>query len=373
MKHLFFVCFFLYSHHICYSKGKSEFLFKYYDIVVSVDIKYFIVKSGDNICASPIELSEEFKNELSNIFLKHCFDNYGIIDFIKKLSKSINYEFNINTISCETCLLNTFNFKFVTLRENENYVVGIATNMLLDKFVHISGIKYYLIENEIKYDSEYRFLCESNGTEIMSFRMTKKWDIEKKDTIVQKYFLYEDSIFNIEYRFNTYLMDYLANIPFSFSDTFFEVPTPSSTMVKNIEYIKTITNNFPTEKKIDFLLSLCQQVFYKSDIDAFSKEKLNLPEVTLYANMADCEDKSLLFSFLVWHIIGLKSILISYPNAEHMNVGIEYEIFNKNKNYLTVNGKNYLICDPSALWYSIGDQMDEIDTSLKRYIHLKFY
>lgn len=95
---------------------------------------------------------------------------------------------------------------------------------------------------------------------------------------------------------------------------------------------------------------------YATDEDQFGKEKTFFCEENFYFPNNDCEDRAILFSFLVRYLLHLDVVLIDYPGhlatAVHFPTGVEGE-------YVLYKGKKYVICDPTYEGASIGMEMPQ--------------
>ena len=102
----------------------------------------------------------------------------------------------------------------------------------------------------------------------------------------------------------------------------------------------------------NIILNFVQTAFeYKTDGEVWGRERPFFPEETLYYPYSDCEDRAILFCNLVWEIMRLDVAFVSYPGhlaaAVHFNEDIPGD-------YFIVDGKRYLICDPTYINAPIG-------------------
>lgn len=145
---------------------------------------------------------------------------------------------------------------------------------------------------------------------------------------------------------------------------------PSYEFCKSIEkafspYLRTQT----TEDAVSLLLAYVQDEFeYASDDDQFGYEKPFFCEENFYFPQNDCEDRSILFSFLVRHLLHLEVVLIDYP--EHMATAVHFPT-DIDGEFVWYNGKKYVICDPTYLGASIGMEMDLFTSADRKVIPLE--
>lgn len=102
----------------------------------------------------------------------------------------------------------------------------------------------------------------------------------------------------------------------------------------------------------NIILNFVQTAFeYKTDGEVWGRERPFFPEETLYYPYSDCEDRAILFCNLVREVLRLDVAFVSYPGhlaaAVHFNEDIPGD-------YFIVNGKRYLVCDPTYINAPIG-------------------
>ncbi len=108
---------------------------------------------------------------------------------------------------------------------------------------------------------------------------------------------------------------------------------------------------------VGLLLLYVQYGFdYATDDEQFGYEKPFFCEENYYYPQNDCEDRSVLFSFLVRHLLHMEVVLIDYPGhmatAVHFTTAVEGES-------VQYKGKKYIICDPTYIGATIGMEMPD--------------
>ena len=110
----------------------------------------------------------------------------------------------------------------------------------------------------------------------------------------------------------------------------------------------------------NLLINFVQTGFdYATDDEQFGYEKPFFVEELFYYPKCDCEDRAVLYSFLVRNLLGLDVVLLDYPN--HIATAV---CFNDNVqgDFVTVGGKKYIICDPTYIGAPIGRAMPQFKT-----------
>ena len=107
----------------------------------------------------------------------------------------------------------------------------------------------------------------------------------------------------------------------------------------------------------NLLINFVQTGFkYATDQEQFGYEKPFFVEELFYYPYCDCEDRSVLYSYLVRNLLKLDVVLLDYPN--HIATAV---CFNENVSgdFVTVEGQKYIVCDPTYIGASIGKAMPQ--------------
>lgn len=147
--------------------------------------------------------------------------------------------------------------------------------------------------------------------------------------------------------------------------------TPLSQQAKKSLYpaLRNTLNGKSQLDAVNRLLNFVQTAFvYEYDDKVWGGDRAFFADETLYYPYCDCEDRSILFSRLVRDLLGLKVVLIYYPGhlatAVHFTEGITGD-------YIAMNGKRYIICDPTYIGAPVGATMPEMDNAKAKVILLE--
>ena len=88
----------------------------------------------------------------------------------------------------------------------------------------------------------------------------------------------------------------------------------------------------------------------------------------MYYPYCDCEDRSILFSRIVRDLMGLEVILLYYPGHLATAVCFTEDV---SGDYLVVNGKRYVVCDPTFINANVGRTMTDMDNATAHVILLE--
>lgn len=107
---------------------------------------------------------------------------------------------------------------------------------------------------------------------------------------------------------------------------------------------------------------------YQTDQKQFGYEKPFFIEENFYYPYNDCEDRSILFAWLVQQLLGMDVVLLNYPN--HIATAV---YINKNipGDYISIQQKKYIICDPTFINATAGRCMLKYKEERPRVMKLK--
>jgi hypothetical protein len=170
---------------------------------------------------------------------------------------------------------------------------------------------------------------------------------------------YEGMVYFFEGTLNQSLAEYYHDLPdIEFGQIYLNYQLSSPTYEHLVGDLKRAISGMYPNKQIDFLLDFTQTAFpYKLDKNVIGKEKFAFPEEVLANNYGDCEDKSVLFAYLVKEVLQLPSVAMVYVSQNHLNVAvaINHPSFN-----FVYNNQKYLICEPSGKGFEPGDNVYDL-------------
>lgn len=123
------------------------------------------------------------------------------------------------------------------------------------------------------------------------------------------------------------------------------------------------------QQAVNFLLRFVQtSLKYKTDEGQFGKENYLFPEETLHYPYSDCEDRSVLFAWLVKSLLGLEVVGLDFPGhvatAVHFNGQVTGDA-------VTYDGKRYVVADPTYINASVGMTMPDYKNTKPEVIKIR--
>jgi len=154
-------------------------------------------------------------------------------------------------------------------------------------------------------------------------------------------------------------LDYLAAYPNVELPVLFRAGMSGATHSSVVDDLRPLVDDRSEVEAINLLLRFVQTAFeYKVDQDSFGEERFLFPEETLALPYSDCEDRSVLFAYLVRHVLGLQTVALSYPR--HISVAVRLEESDPETvggYQVEVDGDTYVMADPTYVNADVGMAM----------------
>ncbi|MBN2460519.1 MAG: hypothetical protein JXB60_02835 [Candidatus Cloacimonetes bacterium] len=150
---------------------------------------------------------------------------------------------------------------------------------------------------------------------------------------------------------------YLDDYPQTNLEIYFGAPLSNEAYRSLSSQLKPLLEGKPQAEAVNILLRFVQTAFaYKTDGEQFGKEKSLFSDETFFYPYCDCEDRSILFAFLVRNILGLQVIGLDYPG--HIATAVRLDSYFKGY-AVKYQNERYLICDPTYINANIGMVMPQ--------------
>jgi hypothetical protein len=133
--------------------------------------------------------------------------------------------------------------------------------------------------------------------------------------------------------------------------------TPASTQLQAtiLTQLRPIIQGKKADEVANILINFVQTAFeYATDNEQFGYEKPFFVDEIFFYPYSDCEDRSILFAYLVRNLLDLDVVLLYYPGHVATAVCFPEPV---EGDYFTIEGKQYTVCDPTFIDASIGETM----------------
>lgn len=271
----------------------------------------------------------------------------------------------------EAYIMNQSGFQIRLGRSNGDrlhVLIATADDMYNRSYWTMDGTHYYLSRNE---DIDGLFVFDTRFPHEQLLRLSVLAEQQIEHRMAPPRHLASERYPGMEVRTtsNINMMNFYENYPpsfrrnNSFSQWYHYANAPISQSVKDEIYptIKTCIAGKSQQEAANIIINFVQTAFeYKTDDEVWGDERSFFPEESLYYPYCDCEDRSILFSRLVRDIMGLDVVLLYYPGHLATAVCFDEPITG---DYVVVDGRKYLVCDPTYINAPVGNTMPGMDNS----------
>lgn len=215
--------------------------------------------------------------------------------------------------------------------------------MYSQQFLIFDGTNYYLTKqvdnDDIRtYEKDY-----PNANKIIDFNFYQPLNFASNQQSKTLDFNYQQKNYSINIDYNKNIIDFYNDYPQLNIEVYFNAAVSPSSKESLINEFSKIISNMTEAEAVNFLLHFTQTAFkYEIDDSQFGKEKFLFAEETIYYPASDCEDRSVLFAYLIKELLNLKVIGLSYPG--HISTALLMS--NKTPGDKVVfNNEEYIIAD----------------------------
>ena len=232
-----------------------------------------------------------------------------------------------------------YSAQFYTLGKNNYYVMFLNTPPKTIKSLYT-------------YDGNYGV-----AGKLMDFAMITPPEIIGANDRKTFSFAYSGKTHTLELNVHQGVIDFFRNYPQTNISTYFRASMATDTRNDLLSQLKPIVVNKPEEEAVNILLCFVQTAFaYKTDDAQFGREKYFFPEETLYYPYSDCEDRAVLFAFLVHNLLNLDVVGLDYPG--HVATAVRFT-GNTPGDAVMYRSARYVVCDPTYINARYGECMPD--------------
>lgn len=216
--------------------------------------------------------------------------------------------------------------------------------------------KYYVVSQYAKGETGSVYTYQQSypsATKALDLEMKTLPKFEKDMRSKKVSFRHNGQDYSFTYHYNQNLIDFMSTYPQADYETFFNAPLEDVTYNDLMKGLKKFVDGKKASVAMNFVLNFVQKAFaYQVDDTQFGREKVMFAQETLYYDKSDCEDRAVLFSYLIKHLFHVGVVGVKYK--DHMATAL----------YIPMNGdiikkghKRYVVADPTYINANIGMSM----------------
>ncbi len=222
---------------------------------------------------------------------------------------------------------------------------------------------FYVISNYAKGISEKVYTYKQSYPKAekaldMSLKVLPKFDEDLKSKTLL--FTQYGKEYSVSFNYDKNLIDFMASYPQADYETYFNAPMQEQTYKSIAKDLKRYIDGKHSSVAINFVLNFVQKAFvYEVDQEQFGREKVMFAEETLYYKKSDCEDRAILFSYLVKELFGISVIGVKY--SDHMTTALYIPMKGDS---VQANRRRFVIADPTYINANVGQSMPRYQSKI---------
>ena len=241
-------------------------------------------------------------------------------------------------------------------RDEANHLallIGSREQIYRYMYYEMDGEKFYIIDKSFSKKPMYIYDHAFPKETSLSLAMTQP-DLKVKKTEERTITSKRYPDVSITVQTNSNLIAFYDDYPQSSLWNYYSVASMSEVLKETLYPALRKAIEGKTElEAANILLNFVQTgLEYATDEEQFGYERPLFPDEAFYYPYCDCEDRSILFSCLVRELLGLEVVLLNYP--VHVATAVRFNEDVKG-DYLLIDGKSYIICDPTYINASVGN------------------
>jgi len=240
--------------------------------------------------------------------------------------------------------------------DNQVYLLLPTGNNLYEiSYFTIDGKSYYLISFDDGREAGTVYIYKGSypdATRIIDVQLSRSPDLASDTNTRTLNFVDMGKEYSVNVWYDKNVIDFYNQYPLTDLDVYFRAPLSETAIASLVPALKPLLIGKSEAEAVNLLLHFVQTAFdYQTDDKQFGREKYFFPEEPFFYAYCDCEDRSVLFSYLVRNLIGLDVIGLDYPG--HVATAVKFKD-NINGDSVTYQGKRYIICDPTYINANLG-------------------
>ena len=232
-------------------------------------------------------------------------------------------------------------------------------------------VRYYVITRKKGQDLGSVFSYEGSypdATRKMNLYIsnTPSLKVDKTEKVLRFNYANKQHEFSINYDKNA--ARYFKNYPATQLSVYFNATISDSLKQSLLLPLGQLVEGKSEQEAVNILLRFVQTAFaYKTDDEQFGREKYFFPEELFLYDYSDCEDRSVLFAYLVKTLLGLEVVAVTFPGHVATAVHFSRDIAGAS---VKKENKKYLIADPTYINANVGMIMPQFKSSAAKVISI---
>lgn len=286
-------------------------------------------------------------------------NDYGYFVLVKKFAESV-YPANANLSRLLTWFImvrSGYGVRIAYQDAELALLLPALQQVYQTTFLTLNGMNYYIFPklqsgSYFTYDKDY-----ASAGRIVDFNVMSPFNLRGAVATRVLKFNYEGKNYEIPVQYDTDMMEFYKEYPLVDLSVYFNAAVSVKAKESLAEAIKPIVSGMTEAGAVNFILRLVQTSFdYKTDPEQFGREKFFFAEELFFYPYSDCEDRSVLFSYLVRETLGLKVVGLEY--SDHVAAAVSFTNA-VTGDYLLYRNQKFTVTDPTYINAPAGMTMPQ--------------
>lgn len=216
------------------------------------------------------------------------------------------------------------------------------------------------------YDGDY-----PNADNLFDMQLSKPLNTKSNSKSRLLSFTYKNKKHNLTVDLDKNVVDFFNTYPQLDINLYFDSEVNQRIGTQLLTQLRPIINGKSEVEAINILLRFVQKSLeYKTDEGQFGKENYLFLEETIFYPYSDCEDRAVMFAWLVRSLLDTEVVGLSYPG--HISAAVHIKS-NMSGDGFTYNGKRYIVADPTYINANMGQAMPNFKHLKPTVINIKSF
>lgn len=253
-----------------------------------------------------------------------------------------------------------FNSRVAYSDQNVFLMLQVEQKLFGQKYFNLKEGKYYFVDLGQKrpvnvgrvytYNKQHASASEKVNIDLSTAPKHGKSD--SKRTLTTQF---NNRTINVTTAYNREYIEYLDHYPQLSMEYYFRAELPTETKQALLNQLKPHIKDLNEQAALNVLLRFVQtSLEYQTDQQQFNYENYLFAGETLHYPYADCEDRAVLYAYLVQNLLGNEVVGLQYDGHIATAVAINTDIPGDK---FKINGKAYLVADPTFINANVGRTM----------------
>ncbi|MDH5484948.1 MAG: hypothetical protein OEY43_06880 [Gammaproteobacteria bacterium] len=258
--------------------------------------------------------------------------------------------------------------------EQRVYLLAASKHIIYaSKYFNFDGDRYYVLQLDNKITMPGNIYTYSGhypaAAKALDMRLIRPLKTRPELQVRQLEFTFRKEKYSVSVDYDVNTVAFMNTYPQLDIGLYFETPVYKQTSSAILSQLQRLIEGLAEEEAVNLLLRFVQTAFsYQTDQQQFGQENYLFIEETVSYPYSDCEDRSILFAWLVRQLLGLDVVGLDYPG--HIATAVNLKTAVKG-DAVMYNGKKYIVADPTYINAGLGMSMPAYKKSTPKIIRIR--